>query len=212
MNEFDETVKPIKILVIGNSGVGKTSLLKRYTDETSELVVDDHESTIGLGCESKIVNINDKSYTLQIWDSAGQERFKTITSSFYQGADAIVLVFDLTNTTSFNDIHQWNREVERFKSGRIAKVLVGTKSDLQTERKVEENVANSLATSLKINYFETSAKTLDNVEEIFLSLAKLTLEIRKSNDDFSEEEETKKAAPTRVLKPEVKRQRNCSLL
>lgn len=207
------TDAPIKILVIGNSAVGKTSLLNRYIDNTSDLdsEIENQESTLGMSCESKIVKLEGESHTLQIWDSAGQERFKTITSSFYQGADAILLVFDLTNTMSFNDIRQWDREVERFKSGKVSKIIAGNKNDLVEERKVEKNVAQSLASSLKLDYYETSAKTLENVEIIFESLATQVLKNRK-NGDMSEVE-AKKFVSTRVMEPPpVKRQRTCCML
>jgi Ras-related protein Rab-1A len=109
---------------------------------------------------------------LQIWDTAGQERFRTITSSYYRGAHGIIVVYDVTDIETFNNVKQWLQEIDRYASEGVNKLLVGNKSDLVSKKVVEYQVAKDFADSLGIPFLETSAKNATNVEQAFLTMAK----------------------------------------
>ena len=120
-------------MLIGNSAVGKSSLLLRFSDNTfSESFL----PTIGVDFKIRTFEMNGKTVKLQIWDTAGQERFKTITSSYYKGAQGIILVYDITDRQSFKDVENWLAEVEKHASENVIKLLVGNKCDLESARAV----------------------------------------------------------------------------
>ena len=112
-----------------------------------------------------------KTIKLQIWDTAGQERFRTITSSYYRGAHGIIVVYDVTDNESFNNVKQWLHEIDRYACENVNKLLVGNKSDLVAKRVVSSEQGKEFADSLGIEFLETSAKTSDNVEQAFLTMA-----------------------------------------
>ncbi|CAR25406.1 GTP-binding protein YPT1 [Lachancea thermotolerans] len=158
-----------KLLLIGDSGVGKSCLLLRFSDDT---YTNDYISTIGVDFKIKTVELDGKTVKLQIWDTAGQERFRTITSSYYRGAHGIIIVYDVTDHDSFNDVKMWLQEIDRYATAGVLKLMVGNKSDLQDKRMVEYDVAKEFADSLQIPFLETSALDSSNVEEAFLTMAK----------------------------------------
>merc|ERR1711879_454282 len=119
----------------------------------------------------RTVELDGKTIKLQIWDTAGQERFRTITSSYYRGAHGIIIVYDITDVESFNNVRQWLFEIDRFASEQVNKLLVGNKSDLVNKRVVTHETANEFAEGLGIPFLETSAKNSTNVEEAFLTMA-----------------------------------------
>jgi len=157
-----------KLLLIGDSGVGKSCLLLRFADDT---YTESYISTIGVDFKIRTVELDGKTIKLQIWDTAGQERFRTITSSYYRGAHGIIIVYDLTDVESFNNVRQWLFEIDRFASENVNKLLVGNKQDLVNKRVVLEETAKEFANSLDIPFLETSAKNATNVEEAFLTMA-----------------------------------------
>ncbi len=156
-----------KVLLIGDSGVGKSCLLLRFADNSfnSSFI-----STIGVDFKVKTLEVNGSKVKMQIWDTAGQERFRTITSSYYRGAHAIMIVFDVTDVESFNNVRNWLQEIDKFANDAVNKILVGNKSDLPN-RQVDTAQARDFAASLGIPYIETSAKTSANVEQAFLKMA-----------------------------------------
>lgn len=159
-----------KILLIGDTAVGKTSLINRFTDDSfNETFI----STIGVDFKVKTVAIDGKIAKLQIWDTAGQERFRTITSSYYRGSQGVVLVYDVTNEESFNNIELWLSEVEIHAGKDVSKILIGNKTDLKHQRVVPCEKALKLANKYQMYYVETSAKDSENVETSFISLANL---------------------------------------
>ncbi|SCU90980.1 LANO_0D10418g1_1 [Lachancea nothofagi CBS 11611] len=158
-----------KLLLIGDSGVGKSCLLLRFSDDT---YTNDYISTIGVDFKIKTVELDGKTVKLQIWDTAGQERFRTITSSYYRGAHGIIIVYDVTDHDSFNDVKMWLQEIDRYATAGVLKLMVGNKCDLQDKRMVEYDVAKEFADSLQIPFLETSALDSSNVEEAFLTMAK----------------------------------------
>ncbi|KAM8964669.1 ras-related protein Rab-1B-like [Sarcophilus harrisii] len=157
-----------KLLLIGDSGVGKSCLLLRFADNKYS---DDYACTIGVDFKIRTIQLNGKIVKLQIWDTAGQERFHTITSSYYRGAHGVILVYDVSSLESFVNVKQWLVEVELRGSETTDKVLVGNKSDLVTERMVDSLMAKEFADSLGIPFLETSAKNAINVEQVFLTIA-----------------------------------------
>jgi len=157
-----------KLLLIGDLGVGKSCLLLRFADDT---YTESYISTIGVDFKIRDITIDGQDVKLQIWDTAGQERFCTITSAYYRGAHGIALVYDVTDQESFNNIKQWAQEVERYASGHVKCILVGTKSDLETKRVVLNATAQEFADSKGWPFVETSAKNDNNVVEMFFQLA-----------------------------------------
>jgi len=157
-----------KLLLIGDSGVGKSCLLLRFADDT---YTESYISTIGVDFKIRTVELDGKTIKLQIWDTAGQERFRTITSSYYRGAHGIIIVYDITDVESFNNVRQWLFEIDRFASEHVNKLLVGNKSDLVNKRVVTKETATEFAEGLGIPFLETSAKNSTNVEEAFLTMA-----------------------------------------
>jgi len=129
-------------------------------------------ATIGVDFKIRTIDINGAQVKLQIWDTAGQERFRTITSSYYRGAHGIIVVYDITNPDSFQNVRKWLQEINRYASENVQKILVGNKADLVSERKVSYEDAKELADELGVNFLETSAKNASNVELAFENMAK----------------------------------------
>ena len=164
-----------KVLLIGDSGVGKSCLLLKFTDR----VFSDHYiSTIGVDFKIQTLQLDDKIIKLQLWDTAGQERFRTITTSYYRGAHGIIIVFDITDKESFANIKTWITEIDRFASDNVCKILIGNKSDLEKQREVSIEDAKELANKYKIDYIEASAKDSTNVQQLFVEL---TRQIKEAN-------------------------------
>merc|ERR1712032_1503522 len=157
-----------KLLIIGESGVGKTCLLLRFTDDSFTA---NHLTTIGIDFKIKIIDQEQKRIKLQIWDTAGQERFRTITKTYYKGAHGIILTFDVTDESSFKNIKNWVKQIEQNAQNNVCKVLVGNKCDRE-DRKVTFEEGSKLAEEFNMKYFETSAKTNLNVNETFSFLTK----------------------------------------
>lgn len=166
MSDYDYL---FKLLLIGDSGVGKSCLLLRFADNT---YTDSYISTIGVDFKIRTLDIDGKTVKLQIWDTAGQERFRTITSSYYRGAHGIIVVYDVTDKVSFNNVKQWLGEIDRYACQSVNKLLVGNKADLTEKKVVDVNEAKEFADSLGISFLETSAKSSQNVEEAFLTMTK----------------------------------------
>eukprot|EP00455_Lapot_gusevi_P057721 TRINITY_DN990_c0_g1_i2.p1 TRINITY_DN990_c0_g1~~TRINITY_DN990_c0_g1_i2.p1 ORF type:complete len:228 (+),score=71.07 TRINITY_DN990_c0_g1_i2:66-686(+) len=157
-----------KLLLIGDSGVGKSCLLLRFADDT---YTESFISTIGVDFKIRTIELDGKIIKLQIWDTAGQERFRTITSSYYRGAHGIIIVYDVTDQDSFDNVKQWLHEIDRYASESVQKLLVGNKCDLVTKKVVEFESAKQFADSLGVPFLETSAKNAQNVEQAFMTMA-----------------------------------------
>jgi len=165
-----------KIVIVGDSGTGKSCLLLRFTDDNYS---DVYISTIGVDFKFRTLKLNGKIIKLQIWDTAGQERFRNITSSFYRGAHGVVLVYDVTNKESFDNVTSWLADIERHyaypsssstESSKPCIILVGNKNDLGNKKMVKTETAMKVAERNDLLCIETSAKESSNVETAFINL------------------------------------------
>eukprot|EP01121_Diplochlamys_sp_Union-15-3_P006076 TRINITY_DN1653_c0_g1_i2.p1 TRINITY_DN1653_c0_g1~~TRINITY_DN1653_c0_g1_i2.p1 ORF type:complete len:212 (+),score=21.46 TRINITY_DN1653_c0_g1_i2:22-636(+) len=159
----------IKLLLIGDSGVGKSCLLLRFTEDT---FTPSFITTIGIDFKIRTVQMDGKRVKLQIWDTAGQERFRTITTAYYRGAMGILMVYDVTEEKSFNNIRNWFRSIEQHASENVNKILLGNKCDMADKKIIETETGRALATELGIPFLEVSAKNSINVEESFLTISR----------------------------------------
>ncbi|XP_010267267.1 PREDICTED: ras-related protein RABC2a-like [Nelumbo nucifera] len=171
-NSYDYS---FKILLIGDSGVGKSSLLVSFISSS----VDDLAPTIGVDFKIKMLTVGGKRLKLTIWDTAGQERFRTLTSSYYRGAQGIILVYDVTRRETFTNLSDvWEKEIEMYSTNQdCIKVLVGNKVDRESERAVTREEGIALAQDYGCLFLECSAKTRENVEKCFEELALKILEV-----------------------------------
>eukprot|EP01103_Thecamoeba_quadrilineata_P003576 TRINITY_DN13337_c0_g1_i1.p1 TRINITY_DN13337_c0_g1~~TRINITY_DN13337_c0_g1_i1.p1 ORF type:complete len:195 (+),score=14.38 TRINITY_DN13337_c0_g1_i1:124-708(+) len=163
-----------KLLMLGDSGVGKSSLLMRFCDDTFN-----ENSTLAVDQKIRTVDLEGQTIKLGIWDTAGQERFKTITRTYYRNASGIVLVFDLTDAISFNNVKQWLQEIDRYAPVDVERVLLGNKSDLVNRRVVTSATAQEFADTHSLMFFETSAKSSTNVENSYNALVRQILKRAK---------------------------------
>ena len=167
----NDSTHVFKLLLVGKSGTGKSSLLMRFADEEFS---ESYISTIGLDFKVRTINLNGKEVKLQIWDTAGQERFKTITSSYYRGADGIFLVFDLSCRSSFTDLPRWIKDISKYNVNlKTNFFLLGNKSDLKHERQVSHEEAFKFANQNNMEYLETSAKDDVNILHSFARFAEI---------------------------------------
>lgn len=191
----------LKIMLIGNSGVGKSSLLLRFADDYFN---PNFPSTIGIDYKVRTVNINGKTVKLQIWDTAGQERFGRITMSYVRGAMGIIFVYDVTNQNSYNQISKWSLDIANYCNENVHKILIGNKSDLVEQRVIDYDQGLKLANQHQIKFFETSAKDGKSVNDSFMILAKDILQdyvgCVPSNDNNH---------PTKIDSREINTKKNC---
>ncbi len=184
-----------KIVLVGNSGAGKSSLLRSVSEEQwngSAFL-----PTIGVDFKIQTFYVDEKSVKLQIWDTAGQERFKSICRSYYKGSHGVIFVYDVTDRQSFQDIENWVEDVDRIAGKGMNKILIGNKCDVGSERKVSYDEGKQLAEDLGMKFVETSAKIDYGVVEAFTSLAK---DMKEKTE--KERREDKKVNPAFELKPQ----------
>ena len=169
-----------KILLVGNSSVGKSSLFLRFVDDIwNETFV----PTIGVDFKIKTIEVEKKNVKLQIWDTAGEERFRTIISSYYKGAHGILLVYDITLKESFESLNDWLNEIKKNTSKNIVKVLIGNKIDLNDKRIISFDEAKEFADNNNMKYIETSAKTATNVDQAFGLIGVELMKSFKGNEE-----------------------------
>ena len=157
-----------KYIIIGDSAVGKSNILLRYVHGKFN---EEFQSTLGVEFAAKNLEINQKIYRIQIWDTAGQENFRSITRAYYKNSVCAIIVYDITNKESFNNIQNWIEDCKNQCPKTVFFVLVGNKNDLENERKVSFEEGKKFADSNDILFFESSAKTGNNVEDIFYKSA-----------------------------------------
>ena len=184
-NQNNNTLKDLKLklLIIGDSNVGKTSMLLNYTDN---YFPESHLATIGVEYKVKEIKTNKFNIALQIWDTAGQERFRSITKSFFRNTNGILFVYDITSRRSFQSVKDWIKDSEMHDSG-FEKILVGNKIDLEAKREVQTDELKEYGTKKKIDIIETSAKERINIDEAFKKIVDLILgnkDEKKILEDF----------------------------
>ncbi len=178
-DDFDEK---IKIMIIGETRTGKTSLISKYCK--NEFNVGAYLSTVGIDFQIKKLEIKRKKIRLQIWDTAGQERFRNIAKSYFQSSDGFLIVYDISNSKTFETLDYWIEEIKS-KSPQFSKmILVGNKCDLTDERQIKKEDGKDYAKNKKIKFYEVSAKDGTNVNEVFECLVKDILNCFSPNDNF----------------------------
>ena len=176
----------LKVVVVGDSGVGKTNLIKRFTSDNFSY---DSKATVGVEFISKSYIINKKVFKIEIWDTAGQERYKAITSAYYKGAKGCLIVYDTTSQASFNNIDKWMSEIKEKALTNIKVLIIGNKIDLKDKRIVSIEDAMQKAQELQAPIMETSALDATNVKEAFFDLMREMYKEIKKNLDLIEESE-----------------------
>jgi len=163
-----------KYIIIGNSGVGKSCILLSFTDKRFQY---EHDLTIGIEFGSRIINLDDKKVKVMVFDTAGQECFKSITRSYYKGSAGALLVYDITNRTSFDCIEKWLSEIQEYSGNQMMVImLIGNKNDLEHRRRVSKEEGEQLAKKYNILFSETSAKLINNIDDVFIETAKIISE------------------------------------
>ncbi|XP_048732851.1 ras-related protein Rab-13-like [Ostrea edulis] len=172
----------MRLLLIGETGVGKTCVLCRYA---SEEFIDSHITTIGIDFKMKTISVSGKTAKVQIWDTAGQERFESITKQFYRRAQGVILVYDITSRTSFEAVPKWLDFVRQFGREDVSILLMGNKKDKDEKRQVLESEGKKFATENNLLFYETSAKDSVNLEKAFYSLCEDVI-IKEKEKSLSE--------------------------
>ena len=182
-----------KVLLLGNSDVGKSSMLLRFVDSVWN---DAFTPTIGVDFKVKTLEINNKRVKMQIWDTAGQERFRTVVSTYFRGAHGILLLYDVTNKDSFKNLENWLIEIEKNSNQKVLKILIGNKCDLTEDREITTEEGQTFANRNGMEFMETSAKMNTNVSEAFTTLGKLMIEFNSKTNT----KKKKKSGEVKTLK------------
>ncbi|XP_069574762.1 ras-related protein Rab-15-like [Brachyistius frenatus] len=170
----------LRLLMLGDSGVGKTCMLRRFTESEFD---PSHISTIGVDFKMKTLEIDGIKVRVQIWDTAGQERYQTITKQYYRRAQGIIFVYDIANQPSFQHIAKWVSDVDECTTDNVQMILVGNKSDEELSRRVSKDQGSKLAETFGMEFFETSASSNRNIRESFTRLTELVLQAQSRDID-----------------------------
>ena len=175
MNSTKEVEFVFKILLLGDSEVGKSCFLMRYSDN---VFVENYITTIGLDYKLKNVKLDSgKTIKVQLWDTAGQDKYRTIAKNYFKGSHGILLLYDITKQSSFNNIREWIQDIREEVSPKAIIFLIGNKIDLADQRKISKEMGIELAEEYKLPFFEASAKSGENVDEVFKALYKKISEV-----------------------------------
>ncbi|XP_062590907.1 ras-related protein Rab-37-like isoform X2 [Saccostrea cucullata] len=167
--EYDES-SIHKTILVGDSGVGKTSLLVQF--DQGKFQAGSFSATVGIGFTNKVVDVDGTKVKLQIWDTAGQERFRSVTHAYYRDAHALLLLYDVSNKASFDNIRAWLGEINEYAQEDVVIMLLGNKADMTAERVIRTEDGERLANEYNVAFMETSAKTGMNVDLAFMAVAK----------------------------------------
>lgn len=203
-----------KIILIGDSGVGKTNILSRYINNYYS---DSTKSTVGVELGCKIEQINDTKVKIQIWDTAGQERYKSITKTYYKGAKGALIVYDISRKESFLNVDKWIGDLKEYGEENVCVILVGNKCDLENNRQVSTDEVSKKAEQYKIGFCETSALSAKNIDLAFQMLIKKIAETIPNVDDKygnkSSVVSTGVSLDTKIIseenRPKEKKKKNC---
>ena len=164
--DYDEK---LKLMILGDSNVGKTSILRKYCKNE---FTGSYVATIGIDFQLKYLNIDGKKIKLQIWDTAGQERYRVVTKNYFNTSDGFLIIYDITNRESFLNINNWIEQINTLVGGNIKCIIFGNKNDLEEMRKVSIKEGEEMAKKYNCKFFETSAKKGNNLEEGFDDITK----------------------------------------
>jgi len=190
-----------KIVLVGDSGVGKSNLLSRFTKNVFTL---DEKSTIGVEFATRIISMEDgKNIKMQVWDTAGQERYRAITKAYYRGALGALLVYDITQMESFTNVERWLKELKTHSNREIVLIVVGNKKDMADDnpsaRQVTSEMATEMGTRLGVQVIEASAKSGENVDKCFVKVAKSIYDascIQTTGASFTDKSSTQQSQST----------------
>ena len=175
MESSNDSELVFKILLLGDSEVGKSCFLMRYSEN---VFIENYITTIGLDYKLKTVKLDSgKSIKVQLWDTAGQDKYRTIAKNYYKGSHGILLLYDITKQSSFDNIREWVRDIKEEVSEKAIIFLIGNKIDMDEQRKITKEKGEELAEEYKIPFFEASAKSGENVDEVFKALYNKICEI-----------------------------------
>ena len=180
-----------KIIIIGDSGVGKSNILGRYLHNEFK---HDTKSTVGVEFGSKQLKVDGVNIKLQIWDTAGEERYRAITSAYYKGSKGCFIVYDITSEISFENVEKWYEEIRKSAEKEISVILIGNKCDLENERKVSIEMGQNTAKNLNCPFFETSALNNTNIEAVFQNISE-NIYNRCKNDKNLEDDDDYEIVP-----------------
>lgn len=178
-------VREVKLVLLGEAGVGKSSLVLRFVANHFKAY---SESTIGAAFMSKTLVVDDQAIKFQIWDTAGQEKYHSLAPMYYRGASAAIVVYDITRATSFKTLQNWVTELRSLGPENIVIAIAGNKCDLDDKREVDKTTAGDYAEEINAIFVETSAKTGNNVQEMFTNISKklpASVEPKIPNVDFT---------------------------
>ncbi|GAM21890.1 hypothetical protein SAMD00019534_050650, partial [Acytostelium subglobosum LB1] len=173
-----------KYIMVGDSAVGKSNLTLQFVDKR---FAPNSDFTIGVEFGSRTINIENKQIKLQIWDTAGQEKFRSITRAYYRGALGALIVYDITRRETFDNLTSWLSDCRKYSTGEVTIALIGNKSDLETNRQVSTSEASAFAQEHGLLFFETSAKTGSNVDLAFEQTSKIILDKLEKNPSLRSE-------------------------
>jgi small GTP-binding protein len=188
-SNFEKEYYKLKLIVLGDSGVGKTNIIQRYV---SDQFSSETKATVGVEFFTKTFRVNDDILKLEIWDTAGQERYKAITSAYYRGSRGALLVYDITRIETFNNIERWMNDVKEKVEGTLKLLIIGNKSDLNEERKMSIEAALNKARQFNVPLMETSALNSNNIKRAFETLLKeMYKEFKKEKEILKKENKNK---------------------
>ena len=197
----------LKIVIVGDSGVGKTNLIRRFVTNEFKL---NSKATVGVELSSKSYKINYKIFKIEMWDTAGQERYKSMTAAYYKGAKGALIVYDTTNVQSFENVDKWLSEIKEKSSKDIKLIIIGNKVDLKDGKAVSTDQALSRAKELGVPMMETSALDATNVKEAFYDLLKeMYLEVSKTLEYVENQNSAKNNNGLQLDTNEPKKKKSC---
>ena len=198
MNEIEKKDSdiPIKLLLIGNAYVGKTLIVQKFLDNTFSKTT---MTTIGVDLQYKVLDINGKKVKYLIWDTAGEDRMKTMTYAYYRGCHVVLIVYDVTSKKSFENVTTWVECVDKFAKSNVLRILVGNKTDLEDKRVISKEEGKKLAEENGLKFYEISAKTMNGLVEMFEDVAKEYVQIyeQKAIKNFQLRKEKEKKTKSR---------------
>jgi len=160
----DSYDQKIKIMILGETLVGKTAIITRYT---KKVFAENYLTTVGIDFQNKQLNINGKKINVEIWDTAGQERFRNIAKTYFQSSDGFLLVYDITSKDSFNKLNDWYEQIKLNAPENSKCIIAGNKSDLEEKRQVKKEEGEKFASDNNLKFYETSAKDDKNINIVF---------------------------------------------